>query len=332
MKITLKETLNNNKFILILSAFSAVFFVMATLFGDLFAAVCGSILAVLWRIDNIRHIPSIVVSLIGITVDILLNGPVPIVSIQTLVIASILCFMTFRRVEKSFLAAVMTVALTALTFISFILLAMKVTGSYDFESVKTYYENLYLSTRGDFVSAIRDALSNLSSAYKDAADIMTSTDLELMFDSLVSGLVSLIVIYAFLISGIAIKIFCRVASAVSKEEKEISEWSFTTSNVFCYFYIVLFFAVAFVSGTEVLAIALENLYNIFLVVYAYIGLRAEYRLLRSKVSVFPALLIIFGQFIILSFIVLQVLSIFGVLGTISKNKMSGRNTPPDVNA
>ena len=332
MKISLKETLNNNKFILLLSVFSTLFFVMAALFGDLFSAMCGALLAVLWRVDNFKLVPSVAVSLLGVTADVLINGFVPLASFQTLVIASVLCFMTRKKIEKSFLTSILTVAVAALTVFSFVLIAMKTTGSYSLDSVKGFYEGLYIETRDEFVTTIRNMLETLPESYSKAIDNLTVTDLEVMFDSFLSGLISMLVIYAFLIAGVAIKVFCRIASAVSEDEKQFSEWSFTTSNVFCYFYVALFFAVTFITGTGILAVALQNLYNIFLVVYAYIGLRAEYRLIRSRLSAFLTLLIVFGQFVVLSFVVFQILSIFGVLGTISKNKMTGSANSPDINA
>ena len=332
MKITIKESLNNRKLLLILSSFTMLFFAMAALFGDLFSAIAGAFLSIIFLLDRGKYICSLSVSLIGIVIDVLISGWIPFASIETVFIALILSILFSRGVEKSFLSAIITVTVSAFVVLYYVFLAMQTTGDYSFAGLKTFFEALYEELKSNFITAVNEMLSTLPEMYNEFVEVMTDTEISLMFDSLVSGLISVVVIYAFLISGIAIKLFSKIIFAISVDPGKFESWRFTTSNVFCYFYIVLFFAVTFVTGNDIWTIAIANLYNIFLAVYAYIGLRAEYRLLRSKLSAALTLIIVIGQFVVLSFIVLQVLSIFGVLGTISKNKMSGISNPPDDNA
>ena len=243
MRLIVKESLNKTKLTVVLSILAAAFGMLSVLVGDIFVGFAAASLAVLLLTNSIRHIPAASVGVLVIVLDLLINGFTSFVGVEMVCIALIIAYLFSRGEKKCFISAIITVLVTLLVLLSFCLLAMKSEGSYTFEAVTSFYTALYESTKADFVSAMMKMIDTLPDSYSQMVAEITETEISLVFDSLVSGLISVFVIYGFLISGIALKSFAAIASAISDNSREISEWRFSTSNVFCYFYIVLFFAV-----------------------------------------------------------------------------------------
>ena len=74
------------------------------------------------------------------------------------------------------------------------------------------------------------------------------------------------------------------------------------------------------SGTDTLSITVANLYSIFAVVFAYSGFGYLYRILSAKRGpVFAVLILVVGT-LVLSSVAITLLSVFGVIFTITYNK------------
>jgi hypothetical protein len=133
--------------------------------------------------------------------------------------------------------------------------------------------------------------------------------------------ISYIVIICFAVVGIAMKLFVKLYTRLCEDISHTIYWRFMTTSVFAYFYITLMFLSVFTSTSGgVFGIAIGNLYNIFLIVYAYVGFNQAVAMLSVKVRPAVAMLIVFAVTAVAMSFALQLLAVLGVLYTIRKNR------------
>jgi hypothetical protein len=141
------------------------------------------------------------------------------------------------------------------------------------------------------------------------------------FDAQLSMVISYIVIVGFVLVGISMKTFDAVFSRIAEDKSPVISWRFMTSNVFAYFYIILVVLSILTSMSNgVLGIAVGNLYNIFMVVYAYVGFNYAVAVLSIKFKPSTSIIILLVITLLAMSMALGLLAMFGVLFTIRKNK------------
>ena len=232
----------------------------------------------------------------------------------SIILAFAIYFAYTNKQSKSDTAFLMAVICGIFTFASYIFLAMIYQNDYSIEGAISFYTNLISNFRDYFVNFMLEAYT--SSGIEVTAELLTE-----LFDSQINMIISYIIIAGLLTVGLSFKLFGYILGKWSEQKEEIKTWKFKTSNAVAYFYLILVFASIFImSSTDILSVVVYNLYNIFLIVYAYVGFNVVKDMLTKKLSPLFASFIIIGALIAFSSLAIQILAVSGVFYTIRTNK------------
>ena len=195
-------------------------------------------------------------------------------------------------------------------------------GSASLDAVFGFYTDYMEEQKAEFIRA----LTSISTTMPDGTPVfaLTSEEAEALFLSASRLLIALAVVIGFCLCGISYKLFCAVVRRVDAEPSGVRRFTFLPPTLFAYFYILLFFLSLFLSSSENdFAVALTNLFYIFLAVFAYVGIKFAVFLIhrirhRGVGIVIFVLFCLFG-----GVIAFEVLSFLGVFYTV----MSRREPP-----
>ena len=251
-------------------------------------------------------------------------------AVAALVTGLIIGLMFLLSRSKPECVTVTLVAFLLMTAASLWILAAVEMGNVSFDSVKTYYTDLYADFRASAITALRQSYAE---AGADASAEEFTEMLELIpvyLDNLAYLSPSVIAIMAFILVGIAFKIFVRLIYKYSLAGSLVLRWRFTTTNVFVIFYLVLALLNVFLSDTGAFAVSVLNLYTFFNFLYAYVGYNFALALLTQKMRYGLAVLIVVGAVMLFSSLAVNVLAIGGVAFTFISNKSGGFGALPGV--
>lgn len=318
MNIKLKTLLPDKKTLLIISLLSLFSGVLSCIAGDILLPISIGLLSVLYLFDDNKYKPfAISVSIILLIINIVcvLQGiTVSLFAPSSVILAIILCFGFSRRVTKSDIAYLMTVVCALFSLISCFLLAMMEQGEFTLDAVIVFYTELYDSFRTVFVE-------NMMKLYTASGIQLTEEILVSLLDAQVDLITSYLLIGGFVTVGIAIKLFGFIVSRLIEEKKDILEWRFEASSIFAYAYVALSLISVFISFSDsVIAIPVLNLYNLFLVIFAYIGFNFATTILKMRMKTWLSILILIVLLVAFSSFTIQVLAMLGAMFTIRNNK------------
>ena len=120
----------------------------------------------------------------------------------------------------------------------------------------------------------------------------------------------------FLAVGLAYKLFSFGFAKHVDMPKRVSEWRFTLTPIYAYFYVAVYILRLFATN-DVWGVAIYNLANVFMYVFAYVGILFANAYLKLKVNgkglpkLLPALGLIF-----FSSLAVPVLAFIGVFATV----------------
>ncbi len=293
--------------------------VLCSLFGEVFLAPTAALLAALFLFENgNKRIFSFIMPALIIIINVFIGGLYSVLGIAPLVLAIIIYFMYAKGRDKGECVVALTATASLLILISLYFAAVNMTESFDFEAVTGFYLEMYEGLKTDFIRQMSE-LSSINPSLQEP--IFSDEELTLLFDSMARQLISMLVIISFVISGIALKLFCALIYRFEKEPHVVVGWRFRVTNVFAYFYAVLLFLNLFIgAGYGVTELIIINLYNIFMVVFAYFGFTvASAFLARGRGRGFATAILVFG-IVLLSALALQILSVIGLIFTVMDNK------------
>jgi len=313
--------------LIILCLLAAASSLMASLlFGELILPVASAFLGALFVFDSgNKRVISIITSLVIIAVDLILSEGISYVGIEIFAVALIIAVAARRGVSKAECAFWVTFTVTAFILVAMILAAYVDMKTISFDSFLDYYIELAESLREAFVSG---ALKVLSSA-GDTAPKISAEDLAVAFDSMLSIVFSTAVIFAFFLAGVTLKLFSLLISSCGDDsaKKQMTEWRFHIEGLLNYVFWVLALISIFIGSTDsVFAVVIINLYNIFLFVFAYIGLKVVGYLLSElfKNRVLAALAIV-GGLVVFSTLAVELLAYFGAASVFFRIKKGNQN-------
>ncbi len=317
MKTQLKKTLSNKKTPLIFALLCFLSGIVCCLFGELTLPLPIAFLAVLYLFDNSKkHSLSIVSSVLIVAINIvglLLGINLSAFGPASVVLAFSIFYSFTKKQQKSDAAFVMTIVCAAFSLISYILIAMRVQGVYTFDAVIEFYTTIASMLRENFVSLMLEA-------YTIAGISVTPEALVQLFDAQLNMVISYLLIGAFFVIGVSFKLFGLIVGRCVEDKGEISSWRFFTTNVYAYFYIILMIVCMFIPALDgIIPVVVINLYNLFLVVYAYVGFNFAFAMLTKKFNPFVSFIILIGAILVLASVAIQLLSALGVMFTIRKN-------------
>lgn len=325
MDITLKSTLSNKKTFMILSAVCVLLGALSCVLGELLLPALVGVLAALYLFDrNNKNSYSFWVSVILLVLNaaaFLTGISISFFGIAAVILAKMICSAFVKNQSKADTAYLMTLISAIFTVVSCILLAMALQNVYTLDAAMAFYK--------DFADYLKEIfLMTTMQIYSEAGVQVTEEMLVLVFDQQVSLIISYLVIGSFVIVGLSMKLFGLIVSKCAEDNTPILKWRFITTNVYAYFYVILAFASVFVNPIgNVLGVSVMNLYNIFMVVFAYVGFNYALALLRrrmKRVSSFILLSIITLVFMALA---IELLSFLGAIFTIRKSREIRPQTP-----
>lgn len=323
MKVKLKESLSNKKTLLVLSLLSVLCALLCVILSDILLPLLIAVLAVVLCFDQGNkkiYSYSCIIAVLAISIagGYFVGQFLMFWGVQAIILAWLISSCCSKGKNKMECAFICTLIYAAFIVVSFIVLAMIETDNFTLEAASKYYTDMIAQLRPLFVDNLYTVFSQ---AYRDIELSITPEMLSYVFDSLVGNIVSFIIISGFVCCGIAFKIFSFITMKYTDDKDYMLKWRFTTPNLYAYFYLILVIVSLFTaSSTDVLAICVSNLYNIFMVVYAYLGFNYALGFLsRKRKSVFAFLLLMFITVMFFNFAV-EILAMIGAFGTIRKNK------------
>lgn len=324
MQPILKKSSLYKKTIFTLSLLTAVFAFGCMLLGYIFLPMASAFYAALLIYENnskrvISYALPVVMFLINLVLrDFSFYSLEAIAYVAVGVIIYLTCTRNISKGESVFWT---TFAITVMLVVSAIFLAFETLGAFGLTPLQQFFSNLFLSYKSFFV----DSLTSITVLDREGVSFFAYNpgEAELFFHEIVILLIPIIILLAFLLSGITFKIFKSVIRKYSGDECGIDSWSFMTSNLVAYFYLIIAILAMFVSGSGVFGLSLVSLNTVFSAVFAYIGVSFVYSLImiRGKSSFFAVMLIIIACLIFSSFAI-QLLSFVGVYFNIVTNKIS----------
>ena len=261
---------------------------------------------------------SIVVSVILVAINaaaLLLGISVSFFSISAIIISFIIRNAFVKDHSKADAAYVSTLICAALSVLASLLSAMIELDSYTIDAAISYYKEMFDAIRVIFVDAMLEAYAIYNINVKEEV-------LLAVFDRQISMMISYMIIGGFINVGIGMKIFGAIVSYCAESKDHIKGWRFRTTTVYAYFYIILAIISVFLNSTDtVFAISVLNLYNVFMIVFAYVGFNFMLEILRRRMKPVVSLLILCGATIVFSTFAIQLLAALGVLFGVKSNRL-----------
>ena len=317
----LKGTYSYPKVMLLLSVLTFIFGVATNLLGEIFLPFSSALFAALLLFEEPKkRIFSYIVPVLTLAVAVITDGLYGLMSIQYVVIALIIFFSYICSATKAECSVYISITVAVFLILSLYLDAAKEIGSFAFADISKYYLNVYTELKDAFIKLLTDYSVTLEDGTKEH---LISPDIaELYFESFANLIVSIIGIFAFCVSGVAIKVFTKIALRYSNNGILKTFAHFIPSRLAAFAYIALAVISMFVTKINVFNLAIINSSNILMVAFAYIGV--QYVLLTGKISnrrssVYTLLV---AAMLLMPGISLQILSYLGVwltLGAINPN-------------
>ena len=315
----LRNNLPYGRTVFALGAFSLLFGILTAAVGMLFAPLYTGVLAAFWLYEKrTKGILAPAVAILVIFVSVLLGNFVPAVELFSALSALLIALAFSKGMSKGELGGYVTALFTIMIIVSFVGLACLKMNDFSFDAVKSYAEGLY----GNYSSMILEGLEEMKATLPEQslAGLPNEEVVLLLLDGVINALPSMTVILAFLLCGVSLKVFSGVASRIDGAPQRVLEWRFTTNNIFAWFYVAVALLSVIAGASDVLAIAIININNVFMAVYAYIGFCFVKAMMTMRRSSGFATLMLIAIILLMSSFALTVLSYVGVYFTIARNK------------
>ncbi len=312
----LKESYSYKKVMLTLSIASLISGIAFSFFGEFLLPFATSFYAALILFENPKQrFLSYIIPLINLASAVLVNGIFGLITLEYVLLALILFFVYYRLGSKAECALYMTILASFFVILSLYLGGVRATGEFSFSAITEYYSNFYAAIKERFTEFIL----SIQSESVQQSEMLNEETLSQYFNLLADMAVSLIGIFAFLISGVAIKVFVSLVLKYSKNGIYKSFLHFLPSRTAAYTYLIAAIIYVLSNSDSLLALSIFNAYEILMFVFAYVGLRFIY--LLSKIQDKKTLLfLIIAGFFLMTGLTIQILSYLGVWIALSTNK------------
>lgn len=315
MTLFLDKKLDNPKTTVFLSLLSVLCGAVCSVFGVigyLFMPLLSALLSLIYTVDKTKwRLLSVFISLAVLTVDGLIAAFITGMSsfssaIAVLVALCMALSLTLRK-NKSLGVAFGTVSVAVGFLIYIFVICSAVASSYGYSDTFDYLRYLVDFLRDEFVEIAIQALSSEEEAGAVSVQLLVDS-----YNFFISSIVAYIVSFAFILVGVAHKIFSKLCLVFLENKRLIIAYRFVPNVVFAYFFLISNVICFFASSTDAFIITLYNLVIIFRLVYAYIGFRIAKAYLGTRIS---NLFVIFFVFVVaavaFSAALIELLSIIG---------------------
>lgn len=269
-----------------------------------------------------KRVMSYVIPVIMFTLNLLLKGFYSLEAVAYIAVGVVIYLTATRKVSKGEAVFWVVLVIALLMLLSCVLLAFELTGAVGVIPIKQFYSNLYRNFRDTFITKVTSLTRITKSG--EVTFAYNAYEAESMLSELTILIIPTFAIVCFAGCGFSFKCFSRAVNKLSGQECGISEWSFRTSNLVAYFYLLLAVLNLFVSSAAgIFGFSLMTLSTIFLVVFAYVGIKYTYRffLSRGRSELFSAIVLVV-VFALLSSGAVSIFSYLGAVINIFVNKNS----------
>ena len=305
------------------SLFSLVFFtfisaLLCTLFGYICIPFAAGFYAVLVLAESKgRFLFSFLIPSITFALNVFLNGFYSLEGIAYVAVGLVLYFCYRKNKTKNETAFWVTSLIILLFLFSAALVAFEEMGNVRLSAVSDFYGEIYNVQRTNVMSVLTML------ATKNELGVTTylynTSVAEEMFIGMVKLLIPLIILSAFLLCGLSVKIFTGKASKYNDETVKVFDWKFCPPSIVSYFFLIVSIMTIFVTD-GIFAESVYYLDFIFSFVFAYMGFKFL-RMLSKDIRGGSFVTVIFVLLLFLSAsFAFSLLTYFGAFYTISTNK------------
>ena len=322
MHFSLKPTTKYKKAIVSLVVLTALCVFGCAQLGYFFLPFAAAFYAALLIYDRTpKKILSILLAVILFLVNFLFRGLYSLEAVAYAVVGVIIYLASSKKLSKGETAFFMTLALVVLLSVSAIFIAFTAVGKVSASAITEFYTTLYEKSKEQFI----EMLMSLTTKTQDGATVFAYNFYEAaaLFRELIMLLVPILILVAFLLTGLTLKFFAKTVVKFSGEECGIFSWRFSVSNFIAYFYVAVAIISMLASGdSSIFSIVIISVNTVLAAPFAYIGFTFVYELLKSRgKSSFFSLMIILLLAGLLSSAAIQVLAFIGVYFNIVTNKL-----------
>ena len=309
-------------FLSIVSLISGIYSIVLSQTGFLVLPITASFLACTFVFEK-KHISSLTISVILILTDVCTCFFITHSFSSTFsVVIAILIAVWYKKGYRKSEAVFIVTAITTIMLI--VLLVLILVDAYGVNSISSLIDSINIEF-AKLKNLVFISLSNAQQANPDMeSELLNDEIISELFNLLYESIPALLIIFAFLLTGLTFKIFGGMILRYSSNEQEIMRWRFITTPIFAYFYLTVLI-LSFIITTEggLFTRALINLELVFMSVFAYIGYTFTSALLtvRTGRPSQASLLIILAIFAFSS-LAFRILAITGAIVVIIHGKLS----------
>ena len=330
MKAEIKKELSYKLTMFLLSAGVLASGVFSILFGDILIPLTAAMLASVFTLERkgrrvLSYIIPIFLVLMNVFSLLFFDGFTSFFGIFAVAFGVIISLFYSRGMSKSSCVFALTCTCALFTVLSFIYFAMAVTNNYTFSAVAEFVSLL----RGALDQILKESMEAMLAYMPDSGEQIAEifSQMGMVFDSFKLVALSFVVILGFVISGVALKFYSFFLFKLSDRGASVFDWKFRLSRIFAYFYIIIsLISVFMLSLNNLMAVTVLNLYNIFMVVYAYFGFNYATYLLSLRRSRGFAYTVLIIAILVFSSLAVEILSLMGAFYAITDRKYSDENS------
>ena len=311
MKVNLNSKYKPTSALLLLTVISVALSFGASLLGEIILPFAAAAFALLYLADNgRRRMFTVIATVLVLAADILMNGAVSYIGAEVCILALVTVIAVSGRASKA--EASFWLSAVALIFFAIVsvLAVWSATGDVSVDGYFDYYIELYKSLRDVFVETV--VASTKNTAY---AELITEESAAELFSSFASILPAVLMVIAFAISGVTLKLLSGVLAKISDPDTKAwaSNWRFGISGIITLaFWVLVVINLFTASADSVFAVVVANLYTVLMMIHAYIGFKIVKlfftRIFKNRAL---ALLTIVGILLFFNSLAVELLAYFG---------------------
>ena len=307
----------------ILTLFSGVLGISYGIGGFTMIPLIAGFLAALISVEK-RRIASVTVSVILIISEAVIGfyDYFTLTSVTSVAVAAIMAFYFLKKKEKSESALFGTMVTAFVLIASAALYICASTGASSLSEIYEHFLVAYDAFKEHAITSILDASTQTNNAS------LSPEYMNEVFDAYLNCIVAISAIVAFLLVGLAHKIFYGLLCKYIRNPDDVKYWRFMPSKAFAYFYFALaLLTMLTMDESSVIDVSIANLYLIFMFVFAYIGFRfASVALSKGKRRTVSSSLAVAALIVLFSSFSVQLLAAGGAFVSIYRAKFTKDET------
>ena len=155
-------------------------------------------------------------------------------------------------------------------------------GKIDFNAALEYYGQIGDELRDEWMAAAEKMIAANTNA--NTKQTLTPEFFEAVFDAMLASTVSMVVIFAFVLTGIMFKLLGIFLPMMLTNKKSIVGWHFILTPAYAYTFIAAYFISMFFTNADTFSIAILNFVNVFTAIFAYLGFVFVLSILEQRFS------------------------------------------------